>query len=293
MGKMHADELEIDEALVRHLVATQFPHWAALPILRVPSAGTDNALFRFGIDKVVRLPHIHWAVDQVEREHRWLPALAPHLPFAIPQPLVMGKPAARYPWSWSVYRWLDGDAAIPEDLHTFALDLARFMQALQSIDTTDAPAPSTIARGVPLALRDEATRNAIQQVHGLFDTGELTAAWEAALDAPAWPHAPVWLHGDLRPGNFLFQGGRLSAVIDFGCMAVGDPACDLQAAWNLLDGTSRGVLRDALAVDDAAWARGKGWALSVGLIALPYYLHSNHELAGISRRAIQEVLADE
>jgi len=145
---------------------------------------------------------------------------------------------------------------------------------------------------VPLAERDLQTRTAIAALDGMLDTGAATSAWETALQAPARHAPPVWIHGDLQSGNLLAQQGRLSAVIDFGCLGVGDPASDLIVAWNLLSAETREVFRTALPVDDATWARGRGWALSVGLIALPYYQKSNPVLAGINRRAIDEVLAD-
>ncbi len=291
-GKMHADEVHTDAALVGRLVAAQFPQWAGLPIAPVPSAGTDNALYRLGDDMAVRLPRIPGAVGQVEKEGRWLPALAPLLPLAIPVPLAQGSPSADYPWPWSVYRWLSGENATIEriaDPHHFATALARFIAALHRIDPTGGP-PSS--RGVPLATRNAPTRAAIAALRGMIDTDAATAAWEAALRAPAWHGPPTWSHGDLQSGNLLAVGGRLSAVIDFGCLGVGDPACDLQVAWNLLPAETRGVFRAALPVDDATWARGRGWALSVGLIALPYYQHTNPVLAGISRHAIAAVLAD-
>ncbi len=294
---MHSDEVDTDGSLVARLLAGQFPQWADLPVEPVRSAGTDNALYRLGEDMVVRLPRIHWATGQVEKEQRWLPRLAPHLPLAIPVPLAMGTPAEGYPWHWSVYRWLAGETATVErsvDLRQAATDLARFIAALQRIDPTGGPPPGphNSHRGEPLAKRDAQTRAAIASLHGVLDADAVTTAWEAALEAPAWPGPPVWIHGDLQAGNLLVRQGRLSAVIDFGCLGVGDPACDLQVAWNFLSAETRGVFRASLAVDAATWARGRGWALSVGLIALPYYRSTNPILAGISRRAIDEVLAD-
>jgi len=290
--KMHADEVDTDVSLVCRLLAAQFPHWADLPIEPVQSAGTDNAIYRLGDDMAVRLPRIHWATGQVEKEHRWLPRLAPHLPLAIPVPLAKGKPAEGYPWDWSVCRWLEGENATLEriaDLRQAATDLAEFVAALQRIDATNGP---PAGRGVPLAMRDAETRTAIADLHGMLDTDAATAAWEAALEAPAWDRAPVWFHGDLLPGNLLFERGRLSAVIDFGCLGVGDPACDAMVAWTLFSAETRGVFRAALPVDDATWSRGRGWALSVGLIALPYYKDTNPVLAGIAQNAIDEVLAE-
>ncbi|MFN8475843.1 MAG: aminoglycoside phosphotransferase family protein [Anaerolineae bacterium] len=296
-GKMHAEEVDTDITLVRRLLLAQFPQWADQVLAPVESAGTDNALYRLGGDMVVRLPRIHWAVDQVLKEQRWLPLLAPRLPLAIPLPLGLGTPAEGYPWHWSVYRWLDGEnatAARVADTRQAAVDLAHFIAALQRIDTTGGllPGPHNSERGVPLAARDATTRTAIAALRDAIDTDAATAAWEESLHTPEWRSAPVWLHGDLQPGNLLVQHGRLSAVIDFGCLGVGDPACDLMPAWTLLSGDSREDFRAALQVDDAMWARGRGWALSFGLIALPYYQTTNPVLAGIARRAIAEVLAD-
>ena len=295
--KMHADEVDIDASLVRRLLAAQFPHWANLPIEPVRSAGTDNAIYRLGDDMAVRLPRIHWATQQAEKERQWLPRLAPHLPLAIPVPLAMGEPAEGYPWRWSVYRWLSGENAAGgriADLRLAAVDMAQFIAALRRIDATGGPRPGTYnsGRGVPLAERDAETRAAIASLGGLIDAGAVTAAWDAALRAPAWDGPLVWIHGDLQAGNLLVEQGRLSAVIDFGCLGAGDPACDLSIAWTLFSGASRDAFRAALAVDDAAWARGRGWALSVALIALPYYLETNPVIVAASRHAIEEVLAD-
>jgi aminoglycoside phosphotransferase (APT) family kinase protein len=296
-GKMHADEVETDVALVRNLIAAQFPQWADLPIEPVDSAGTDNAMYRLGADMAVRLPRIEDASGQIDKEHRWLPGLAPLLPLAVPVPLALGMPGEGYPWHWSINRWLAGENATTEriaDPRQLARDLADFITALHRIDPTNgsAPEPYSTSRGVPLATRDASTRAAIASLHDMVDCDAVTAAWEAALDTPAWDGPPVWLHGDLQSGNLLAVEGRLSAVIDFGCLGVGDPACDLMVGWNLLSADSRVEFRAALAVDDATWARGRGWALSVGLIALPYYVDTNPFLANMSRYAINEVLSD-
>jgi aminoglycoside phosphotransferase (APT) family kinase protein len=310
-GEMHADEMEVDVPLVTRLLATQFPHWADLPVAPVPSAGTDNALYRLGDELAVRLPRIHWAVDDVDKEQRWLPKLAPHLPLAVPVPLAQGAPGEGYPWSWSVYRWIEGQDAVVgriADPCQAAADLARFVSALQAIDPTGGPPPGAhnSYRGAPLVERDAPTRAALAALRALqdrraapwrdaqnpLDLGTATAAWEAALRAPAWHGPPVWLHGDLLPGNLLVRQGRLCGVIDFGCLGVGEPAMDLTPAWTLFSKQAREVYRAALGVDDATWARGRGWALSFGLIALPYYHTTNPVLAGIYRHAIDQILAD-
>jgi aminoglycoside phosphotransferase (APT) family kinase protein len=289
---MHADEISIDVRLVGRLLATQFPQWADLPLEPIRSTGTDNAIYRLGDNMAVRLPRIHWAVAGVAKEHQWLPKLAPLLPLAIPVPLATGRPAESYPWHWSVYRWLEGDNAATEriaDPGLFIMELAEFVNALHRIDLAGGP---PAGRGVPLVIRDTPTRTAIENLHGMIDDGTVTSAWEAALQAPEWQGLPVWVHGDLSPGNLLVEQGQLSAVIDFGGLGVGDPACDLIVAWNLLSAESRGAFRTALGVDDATWARGRGWALSIALIQLPYYLNTNPAIVASAKYVISEVLTD-
>jgi aminoglycoside phosphotransferase (APT) family kinase protein len=168
------------------------------------------------------------------------------------------------------------------------------VEALQGIDPTGGPAAGehNFFRGVPLALRDEPTRTALAALEGTIDTKAATGAWEAALRAPAWTRPPVWVHGDLAPGNLLLQDGGLSGVIDFGCLGVGDPACDLIVAWNLLPAGVRDAFRAFVGADEATWARGRGWALSVALIQLPYYRDTNPSLVVNSRHVIREILAD-
>jgi aminoglycoside phosphotransferase (APT) family kinase protein len=246
-------ELDIDVGLVRRLLAAQFPRWAELPIEPVTSAGTVNALYRLGDDMALRLPRVEWAVEDVDRERRWLPRLAPLLPVAIPVVLGKGVPAQGYPWPWSVYRWLDGENPTIErvaDPAQLAADLAAFVTALHRIQPADGP-PSY--RGVPLATQDGATRVAIAQLRRVIDTDAASAAWDAALRAPEWPDPPVWVHADLMPGNLLVRDGRLSAVIDFGTVGVGDPACDLVVAWYLLPALGE---RDRRRLGDVAVVAG-------------------------------------
>jgi aminoglycoside phosphotransferase (APT) family kinase protein len=293
---MHEGEADIDVALVRRLVAAQFPDWAAAALAPVPSAGTDNALFRLGDDLVVRLPRIRGATGQAALEQEWLPRLAPLLPLSIPVPLVLGAPAEGYPWPWAVYQWLEGETPTVDRLVDpvgAAAALGAFVTAMQRIPAGAWPSPAPQSpRGGSLTTRDAAVREAIAALSGVFPAAELTAAWEDALRAPAWDGPPTWLHGDLHATNLLARDGRLCAVIDFGCAGVGDPACDLMAAWTFLSGSTRAAFRAAAPGDDAAWAPGRGWALSMGLIALRYYETTNPVFAGVARHAIAEVLAE-
>jgi aminoglycoside phosphotransferase (APT) family kinase protein len=294
--KMHADEFDIDVPLVRRLVDAQFPQWADLPLTPVASSGTDNALFRLGDDMAVRLPRTAGATGQVEKDQRWLSFLAPQLPLPISAPLAVGAAGEGFPWSWGVYQWLGGRDATHERLDdpcAVAAELARFIRALHRIDTSAGPeARRESGRGGRLAVRDGEVREAIAALGREIDAGAVTAAWDESLAVPEWGGAPVWVHGDLLPGNLVIAEGRLSAVIDFACLGVGDPACDLISAWSLFDEASREVFRSETGVDDDTWMRGRGWALSIALIALPYYLHTNPVICATSRRVIGEVLED-
>jgi aminoglycoside phosphotransferase (APT) family kinase protein len=300
-----ADKFNIDAPLVGRLVAAQFPQWAELPIELVEPGGWDNRTFRLGAEMSVRLPSHEAYLEQVAKEQRWLPRLAPHLPLPIPVPLAKGCPAPEFPWPWSVYRWLDGEPAAPEriaDPCEFATELAQFLVALQRIDPAGGPPPGphNFYRGGPLTVYDAETRRAIATLDGAIDAEVATEVWEAALQA-TWHGPPVWVHGDVAQGNLLLDDGRLSAVIDFGSSGVGDPACDATIAWTFFFGDSREAFRDRLPLDDETWARGRGWALWKALITLVALNASGAErdLAAVrfgwrlsSRQVVEEVLAD-
>jgi aminoglycoside phosphotransferase (APT) family kinase protein len=267
-----SDRVRVDASLARRLVAAQLPQWSDLPVVGIEPQGWDNRTFRLGEEMSVRLPSAAIYAAQIEKEHRWLPVMAPQLPLRVPEPLAMGAPGEGFPWPWSVYRWLDGETARPdriEDLDGFAVTLAAFLAALQGIDPSDGPPAGvqSFFRGASLATYDDQTRRAIAELDGRVDAETSTAVWEAAL-ATTWSEEAVWFHGDMSAGNLLVRDGRLDAVIDFGVCGVGDPACDLTIAWTLFDDRSRTAFRAALGVDDATWARGRGWALWKALITL-------------------------
>lgn len=295
--KLHDDEVDIDASLVARLLAEQFPRWAGLPVRLVPSSGTDNVTFRVGADLAVRLPRAAWAQGQVEKDLTWLPRLGPQLPLAVPQPLALGSPNAEFPFSWGVYRWLEGTSFHRDQLadpSAAARELAAFIHCLQAIDTTGAPIPpdDPFSRGTALAPRDELFRAAVEELGDEFDTGLVLAAWEASLAVGPWAGPSRWIHGDLMPGNVLVAGGRLTAVIDFATARAADPAGDVMAAWYMFSGDSRRAFRDALEIDEHAWVRARGWTLSLELIALPYYRVRNPAMVGNAPRLIAEVLAD-
>ncbi|MBY8870337.1 aminoglycoside phosphotransferase family protein [Micromonospora sp. PLK6-60] len=262
----------IDADLVRRLIAAQFPHWTSLDVRPVEPGGWDNRTFHLGDTMTVRLPSAPGYVPQVDKEHRWLPRLAPRLPLPVPVPLGRGEPGEGYPFPWSVYRWIEGRTAVAEriaDPVAFATDLAGFLTALHRPEPSGGPPAGAHSafRGAPLSTYDEETRRAVAALGDRIPVDVVTDIWAGAVES-TWTGPPVWFHGDIAFGNLLLRDGRLAAVIDFGCCGVGDPACDLTVAWTLLSGTSRAAFRAALGVDDATWARGRGWATWKALITL-------------------------
>ena len=286
----------LDAELVAALIRDQFPQWSDRAVMPLEPGGWDHRTFRLGDDLLVRLPSHAIYAPQVEKEQRWLPVLAPRLPIAIPTPVAMGKPGNGYPWCWSVYRWLEGSSVSATPLlaneEDFARQLASFLRALQSLDTRGAPDPGehNFGRGGPVGTYDEETREAISALSSSIDSALASAIWETAL-ASKWQRASVWVHGDVAAGNLLVRDGRLAAVIDFGCCAVGDPACDLTIAWTFFSGSARKAFADTLSLDDATWQRARGWALWKALIVACGKTGSP-EAAREAWRVLGELLAD-
>ncbi|WP_374009864.1 aminoglycoside phosphotransferase family protein [Leifsonia sp. LS-T14] len=262
----------IDAALVRRLIDAQFPEWRELPIHPVQHDGWDNRTFRLGDELSVRLPSAAGYVEQVAKEHTWLPRLAPLLPLPIPQPVAQGSPGQGFPFPWSVYRWLPGrpvvllgdvsrDAALAEAI-------GRFLVALRAAPAEGAPGPGThnFFRGAPPDVYGEEALAAFPVLGA--DADRARALWAEAT-ASRWEGPPVWFQGDVAPGNLLVDdSGALSAVIDFGTSGVGDPACDLVPAWTMFEGAARDAFRRTVGLDDATWSRARGWALWKAAITL-------------------------
>jgi aminoglycoside phosphotransferase (APT) family kinase protein len=299
MTKMHENELEIDEIFANTLIETQCPQWSGLPIVPVMSSGTDNALFRLGNEYIIRLPRIEWETGSVNKsinkEYEWLPKIAKFLKIPISEPIFKGHPDKSYPWSWLISKWNEGhnpDFENDNEYEFLAKDLAYFLNELHKTNLSHGPLSR---RGVALNTKivDEETKKAISELEGEIDIPIVTEIWERLSNIPNWNKEPVWVHGDFLPGNILIQNNRLSAVLDFTDVGMGDPACDLVIAWSLLNPNSRFIFRKKLEkIDDNTWERGKGWALSIASIMLPYYMHSNPVLVKLARRMIEQVLFD-
>lgn len=268
--------IAIDEALVRRLVADQFPEWAGLPVRSVPRQGWDNRTFRLGDQLTVRLPSAAGYVAAVAKEDRWLPELAPLLPVPIPTPVAVGEPAHGYPFPWSVRRWLDGrplDATAPASRSALAAAIGDFLVALRGVRLPGAPVgplagAHSFFRGChPGAYADEVQR-ALETLGSRVDSAACWRIWREGM-VTVWTDDPVWFHGDVAVGNILLdEAGALGAMIDFGTCGVGDPACDLQIAWTYFDGPDRRVLREHAALDDDCWRRARAWALWKELITV-------------------------
>jgi aminoglycoside phosphotransferase (APT) family kinase protein len=268
---MHPDELEIDEALVRRLLSAQFSEWAGLPLRRVEPRGTVNAIFRLGDELAVRLPRRRGRTAPGSKELDWLPKLAPLLPVEVPVPVAQGRPGDVYPWFWEIHTWVEGETVPVDEIDVIqgARDLAALIGTLQQLDPAGAPP----GRGIPLAERDEETRQWLARFDG---DPIVTAEWERALAAPPWGGPPAWHHGDLDVRNWLVRDGRISGVIDWGALGVGDPACDVMVAWKLHSPAARDAFRAALPTDDATWERARGWVLSQAVAILAYYTPENN-----------------
>ena len=223
---------------------------------------------------LIRLPKAEKYAAQVEKEHVWLPKLAPHISYKIPKPLALGRPSKDYPFFWSIYEWIEGESANTLDieekhLSTIALKLAQFLQELHFIDTTNGPLSGihNFYRGGNLSIYDIETRNAIKSLHDVIDVNAAISIWETALQT-TWNKKTVWVHGDISSGNILIKENNLYAIIDFGLMAIGDPACDLVIAWTFFKKENRNIFMSHLALDTDTWARARGWCLWKTLIAL-------------------------
>jgi aminoglycoside phosphotransferase (APT) family kinase protein len=306
---LHEDELPVDIGLVRALVRQQLPEYAALPLRRLESSGSDNALFRLGDELLVRMPRQPGGGRTIAKEARWLPHVAPHLPVATPDIVAVGDAADGYPEKWSVVRWLRGSVPEPVDpaagpdpwRRTLAEDLAAVVRALSAVAVPPAARTSPELRwyrGEPLARRDDDTRLAIEQcraIDGLgLDLDAVDRVWAEAMRLPGVDEAAEdrWYHGDLAPENLLVDDGRLAAVLDFGGLAVGDATIDLVGAWEVLDAPARDVFRRGVDVDEVTWLRGRAWALSLALITFPYYWRTMPARCRSRLAAARAVLAD-
>lgn len=291
------EKSHIDVALVRRLIDSQFPQWAQLKVSPIEFGGWDNKTFHLGEQMLVRMPSAEAYAAKVEKEQKWLPKLAPLLRLQIPEPLAMGKPGEGYPWNWSVYRWIEGETAarghIADHCH-FAQSLGQFLRALQSIDAKNGPEPGAhnFYRGGSLAVYDGETRKAIAALKGKIDEGAATELWEKALRT-TWQNSPVWVHGDISTGNLLVKDGQLCAVIDFGGLSIGDPACDLAIAWTMFNTASRKAFRETLQLDEDTWIRGQAWTLWKATITAAGFTNPNNTESEQCWRIIDDVLAEE
>ena len=262
-AKLKSGKFPVDVPLVQRLIARQFPQWADLPIRPVALDGWDNWTFHLGDRMKVRLPSAEGYAEQAEKESHWLPILAPHLPVDVPVPIAVGAPDEGFPWLWSIYQWIDGEPVTRSiDKLALARDVAGFLNALMAIDPTGGPPPGqhSYLRGAdPMEAYGTEARRFIDTLGDTIDTKAAHAVLDSAAESKVT--TAVWAHGDIAVGNLLARDDRLSAVIDFGCSAVGDPSCDLVLAWVFLEGESRKAFRSLAAVDEATWARGRAWAL--------------------------------
>ena len=260
--------IEISTELVSNLIKSQFIQYRHLSIKPVQCMGHDNRTFHLGDEMLVRMPSAEAYSTRVRIEQEWLPKLAKNISLSIPKPLHMGVPSKIYPWNWSIYKWIEGKSinAIDKnilDLNVIAKQLATFVNELHKIDITNAPMagmPDCSDRGCHVSIYNHEARVYIDKLKDVIDSKRALQVWEVASNSK-WEKAPVWIHGDLAVGNILIKDNQINAVIDFGGMSIGDPACDLVMYWNFFDSKGRDVFKSELKLDESTWNRARGWAL--------------------------------
>ena len=288
---MHDNELDVNLSFVRDLINEQFPEYSLLPITPVSSIGTVNHVYRLGQELYIRLPRVkEWA--DIEKEWRWIPYLAPHLKLQIPEPVALGKPNASYPVNWAIYKWIEGNNYSEELIHDereVAKDLANFVNEMHSVDVPD-DAPK--AGRLPLLELNKRTIECIVEADDIQDRDKVLAAWEDSCKASVWNGHSVWIHADLLRTNLLVHSGRLSAVIDFGGVGIGDPAFDLIPAWSIFNFEGRKIFKNSINADKDTWLRARGYALHQAVLIIPYYRVTNPQFVIQAKRTLVEILAD-
>lgn len=296
---MHTDEVFIDKETVRHLIDHQFPQWEHLA-LTPAGHGTDNRMLRLGDDLVVRLPRTSGSAADVATEQEWLPRLAPHLPLSIPEPIALGQADERYPFAWSVYRWVDGTELEPErakDSARLGRDLAGFVRALHGVELMGArrEEPLLSYRGGSLQELSNATLENLAACRGLdrldLDLAGLKSIWLAAMELQEPRLTHTWMHTDLKPSNLLVRDGVLVGVVDFGGLSVGDPTCEHAATWDL-SAEARHAYAEELGLGENTRLRARAWALAISLAGVPYYWFTWPEFAQECVRRLRLILAD-
>jgi len=281
--------------LASKLIAEQFPEYASLLIVDVEKQGHDNRTYRLGEHMLIRMPTAQDYALKVPKEQELLPQLAKRLSVSIPAPIKMGKPSADYPYPFSIYKWLLGKSInlltlTAQDKEQLAFDMAKFLKELQAITDIEGPEPDQHNwwRGDHVSVYDKGAREQIAELAEIIDTSKALALWDQAC-ATRWNKAPIWIHGDFAIGNILLDGGKLSAVIDFGGAAVGDPACDLVIAWTYLSGKARETFISKMDMDQDTWLRSRAWALWKATFELCQITDKRSHEAEAQKRIIAEV----
>lgn len=283
--------MNIDVKMVGKLIQEQFMKWNGLLIKPVNQSGHDNRTFHLGDTMLVRMPSGPEYVAQIEKENKWLPLLAKNISLPITRPIALGKPNKEYPYPWAINEYLPGETAHTTNIHSlenFAGEIADFLKELQSIDTTNAPIAGkhNFYRGAHPSMYQEEVNESLRALKEELPVKEIETIWEASINS-VWKQEPVWIHGDIAPGNLLVDDGRLSGVIDFGIMGVGDPACDYAMAWTFFDKGSRVSLFRY--IDEDTQKRARAWALWKALIT---YRSENNTISDNAKVTINEIMEE-
>lgn len=285
--------MNINVEVVSKLINEQFKEFSNLEIRPVEKSGHDNRTFHLGDDMSIRMPSGKAYSKQIEKEVKWLPLFKENISFNVSTPIAVGRKSQYYPYLWSINKWIDGETVTYENvdnLNEFARDLARFLKELQSIDASEGPIAGAhnFYRGGDLKVYDRETRVTLENLKDVFEKDKLEKIWNEAVSTE-YKEEPLWIHGDVAVGNLLVKDGKLNAVIDFGILGTGDPACDYVMSWTFFNYESRLIFKEALKCDEDTWNRAKGWALWKALISYNKK-EKTSEMSKWAKRTIEELL---
>jgi len=290
-----------DSNMVRRLLREHVSELAAQDVRPSPASGSSNWVFRVGERYAVRLPRTDSYADDLLKEARWVPELAPDLPVPVPITVSQGEPSPLFPRPWTVVTWVPGDP--PDELDSagqllLARELGRFVRALHDLDTHEQVAGAErwgYRCGEPVTdTIDHWARTGAEGLSDLFDPQQVCRAWTRLRDLPSASLPPCWVHTDLSAENLLVDAaGHLSGVIDFGGVGVGDRSVDLLYAWSLFDQPAREELRHASGADESTWMRARAWAfVGPGLLTILGYRHSMPDRTARLIRMVESVAAE-
>ncbi len=291
--------MNISIELVKELIDSQFPEYSQYELTEVDFQGVDNRTFRIGNKYLARLPSAKCYEGQVLKEQKFLPLLKIHLSYNIPTFVKIGKPSKNYPFNWSIYEWIEGKSLnlVDQEIQTpvfkkdLAIELANFLNELHKIPIESGvnSGKHNFYRGSHPRVYEKNFFEDLEELKHIFNIEKLKKIWQENIK-PSYKETPVWVHGDIAIGNLLIQKSKLHAILDFGCMAIGDPACDLVIYWNYFDFQSAKIFKSTLNLSEDVWQRAKCWHLWKNCFEIRSSLNKNAILLDAKIESINKII---